>query len=34
LRADKIGDEFKIKYIIKGSGNEYQRLDDLISMLL
>lgn len=29
LRADKIGDEFKIKYIIKGSGNEYQRLDDL-----
>ncbi|MCE9540388.1 MAG: amidohydrolase, partial [Bacteroidetes bacterium] len=29
FRADKIGDEFKIKYIIKGSGNEYQRLDDL-----
>lgn len=29
LRADKIGDEFKIKYVIKGSGNEYQRLDDL-----
>lgn len=29
LRADKIGDEFKIKFIIKGSGNEYQRLDDL-----
>lgn len=29
LRADKIGDEFKIKYIIKGSGNEYQRLDEL-----
>lgn len=29
LRADKIGDEFKIKYIIKGSGNEYQRLDDM-----
>ena len=29
LRADKIGDEFKIKYIIKGCGNEYQRLDDI-----
>lgn len=29
LRANKIGDEFKIKYIIKGSGNEYQRLDEI-----
>jgi imidazolonepropionase-like amidohydrolase len=29
LRADKIGDEFKVNYIIKGSGNEYQRLDDI-----
>jgi imidazolonepropionase-like amidohydrolase len=29
LRADKIGDEFKINYIIKGCGNEYQRLDDI-----
>ncbi|MEO6904103.1 MAG: amidohydrolase family protein [Bacteroidia bacterium] len=29
LRADKIGDEFKIPFIIKGSGNEYQRLDDI-----
>lgn len=29
LRADKIGDEFKVNYIIKGSGTEYQRLDDL-----
>ncbi|MBA3704596.1 MAG: amidohydrolase family protein [Bacteroidetes bacterium] len=29
LRADKIADEFKVNYIIKGSGNEYQRLDDL-----
>lgn len=29
LRADKVGDEFKINYIIKGSGNEYQRLDDI-----
>lgn len=29
LRADKIGNEFKIKYIIKGSGNEYQRMEEL-----
>jgi hypothetical protein len=29
MRADKIGDEFNIKYIIKGSGDEYQRIDDL-----
>ncbi len=29
LRADKIGDEFKINYIMKGSGNEYQRLDEI-----
>jgi imidazolonepropionase-like amidohydrolase len=29
MRADKIGDEFKTNYIIKGSGNEYQRLDDV-----
>ncbi len=29
LRADKMGDEFKQQYIIKGSGNEYQRLDEL-----
>jgi imidazolonepropionase-like amidohydrolase len=29
MRADKIGDEFKINYIIKGSGNEYQRIDDV-----
>ncbi|MCS6934516.1 MAG: amidohydrolase family protein [Chitinophagales bacterium] len=27
LRADKIGDEFNIRYIIKGNGNEYQRAD-------
>ncbi len=27
LRADAIGDEFGISYIIKGSGNEYQLLD-------
>lgn len=29
IRADKIGDEFKVNYIMKGSGNEYQRLDDI-----
>ncbi|MCW3083424.1 MAG: amidohydrolase [Bacteroidetes bacterium] len=29
MRADKIGDEFKMQYIVKGSGNEYQRLDDI-----
>ena len=29
LRADKIGDEFGVTYIIKGSGNEYQRIYDI-----
>ncbi|MBC7865414.1 MAG: amidohydrolase family protein, partial [Bacteroidia bacterium] len=29
LRADKIGDEFKVNYIMKGSGNEYQRITDM-----
>lgn len=29
LRADKIGKEFKVNYIIKGSGTEYQCLDDI-----
>ncbi|MEK6616617.1 MAG: amidohydrolase, partial [Bacteroidota bacterium] len=29
LRADKIGDEFGIQYIIKGNGDEYQRIDDI-----
>ena len=29
LRADKIGDEFKTQYIIKGSGDEYQRINDM-----
>lgn len=29
LRSKKIGDEFKVKYIIKGGGNEYQRLYDI-----
>lgn len=29
LRADAIGDEFGIKYIIKGGGDEYQLLDEI-----
>ncbi len=29
LRADKIGDEFKVQYIFKGSGNEYQRIAEM-----
>ncbi|GAB4123677.1 MAG: amidohydrolase family protein [Raineya sp.] len=29
LRADKIGDEFGKQYIFKGSGDEYQRLDEI-----
>ncbi|MFL5745889.1 MAG: amidohydrolase family protein [Niastella sp.] len=29
LRADRIGDEFGIQYIIKGGGNEYQRIKDI-----
>ena len=29
LRAKKVGDEFKTKYIIKGGGNEYQRIYDI-----
>lgn len=29
LRADKIGDEFSFQYIIKGSGDEYQRLEEI-----
>ncbi len=27
LRADKLGDEFGVQYIIKGSGDEYKRLN-------
>ncbi len=27
VRADKIGDEFGIQYIIKGSGDEYKKMD-------
>ena len=29
LRADGIGDEFGIQYVIKGGGNEYQRIADI-----
>ena len=29
LRADKIAEEFKVNYIVKGSGNEYQRLEEI-----
>lgn len=29
LRADKIGDEFGIQYIIRGGGDEYQRLNEV-----
>ncbi|MBI3502179.1 MAG: amidohydrolase family protein [Bacteroidetes bacterium] len=29
LRADKVCDEFKIQYIIKGAGDEYQRMDEI-----
>ena len=29
LRADKVGDEFGVQYIIVGSGDEYKRLEDI-----
>lgn len=29
LQGKKVGDEFKTKYIIKGGGNEYQRMYDI-----
>jgi len=29
MRADKIGKEFNVNYILKGSGDEYQALDDI-----
>ncbi len=32
MRADKIGDEFNVKYIIKGSGDEYQRIHEIKAM--
>ncbi len=31
LLADKIGDEFGVQYIIKGNGDEYQRLDEVVA---
>jgi imidazolonepropionase-like amidohydrolase len=31
LRADKIGDEFGIQYIIKGGGDEYKRINEIKS---
>ena len=31
LRADRIGDEFGVQYIIKGGGNEYQRMPEIIA---
>lgn len=31
LRADKLGDEFGVQYIIKGGGDEYQRISDVKS---
>jgi imidazolonepropionase-like amidohydrolase len=31
LRADRIGDEFGIQFIIKAGGNEYQRMGDMIA---
>lgn len=29
IRADRIGDEFGVQYIIKGGGNEYQRIKEV-----
>ncbi|WP_031525515.1 amidohydrolase family protein [Dyadobacter crusticola] len=29
LRADKVGDEFGVQYIIKGGGDEYQRINEI-----
>ncbi|MVT11083.1 amidohydrolase family protein [Chitinophaga sp. ysch24] len=31
LRADKIGDEFGVQYIIKAAGNEYQRMPEMVA---
>jgi len=31
LRADKVGDEFGVQFIIKGAGNEYQRINEIKS---
>ncbi|MES2892671.1 MAG: amidohydrolase family protein [Bacteroidota bacterium] len=29
LRADKVGDEFGVQYILKAGGNEYQRINEI-----
>ncbi|MBS1577789.1 MAG: amidohydrolase family protein [Bacteroidetes bacterium] len=29
IRADRVGDEFGVQYIIKGGGDEYQRINDI-----
>lgn len=29
LRADRVGDEFGVQYVLKGGGNEYQRISDI-----
>ncbi|MDX2171609.1 MAG: amidohydrolase family protein [Bacteroidota bacterium] len=34
MRAAKIGKEFNIKYIVKGGGNEYQRINDIQNTFL
>jgi imidazolonepropionase-like amidohydrolase len=31
IRANRIGDEFGVQYIIKGGGNEYQRINDIVA---
>ena len=32
LRAHRVGEEFGVQYIIKGGGNEYQRIKDVASI--
>ncbi len=34
LRVAKIGKEFNVKYIVKGGGNEYQRINDIQNAFL
>lgn len=29
LRADRVGDEYKMQYVLRGNGSEYQRLDEV-----
>ncbi|MEX1201634.1 MAG: amidohydrolase family protein [Ferruginibacter sp.] len=31
LRADRIGDEFGVQFIIKGGGNEYERIAEMVA---